>query len=44
MCSSLLSRDAEDRRTGDTTPEEQEEVVATVQDAEINLLQSGELR
>ncbi|XP_012690847.2 FYVE and coiled-coil domain-containing protein 1-like [Clupea harengus] len=35
--------DAEDRRTGDTTPEEQEEVVATVQDAEINLLQSGEL-
>ncbi|KAL2089441.1 hypothetical protein ACEWY4_014129 [Coilia grayii] len=28
---------------GDTTPEEQEDSVATVQDAEINLLQSGEL-
>ncbi|XP_041912577.1 FYVE and coiled-coil domain-containing protein 1-like [Alosa sapidissima] len=34
---------AEDRRTGDTTPEEQDEAVATVQDAEINLLKSGEL-
>lgn len=40
----VLFRGAEDRRGGDTTPEEQEEVVATVQDAEINLLKSGDLR
>ncbi|XP_063057074.1 FYVE and coiled-coil domain-containing protein 1 isoform X2 [Engraulis encrasicolus] len=34
---------SEGRAAGDLTPEDQEGTVATVQDAEINLLQSGEL-